>query len=126
MILPEMDVNMDLKDKISKKDPQHEILSLSLEYIEALSDSTNIYTDGSKCEHLTAAAFYVPDLKLGCKIKLPDNSSVYEAELVAIMEAWTITGSSSMATIVSRRSRRSIGCSGSGERARTSARRRSS
>ena len=68
-----------------------------------MSDSTNIYTDGSKCEHLKAAYFYVPDLKLGCKIKLPDNSSVYESELVAIMEVlcWVEARGSIYARILS-------------------------
>ena len=46
-----------------------------------------IYTDGSKCEIKTACAFYVPSFKVGKSWRLPNKTSVFYAELGAILQA---------------------------------------
>ena len=77
-----------LCDILSKKDDNtHFMLSYAQEKISSMSSSLSIYTDGSKSENKTGCAFYVPSIKYSRKIRLPDNSSVYSAELVAILEA---------------------------------------
>ena len=46
-----------------------------------------IFTDGSKKGHHTGCAFYVPCLKYGKKFRITDDSSVFSAELFAILKA---------------------------------------
>ena len=62
------------------------MLSTSLENMAKWSSSLHIYTDGSKCEDKSACAFYVPCMNYSKKFHLPDNTSVYIAEMIAILE----------------------------------------
>ena len=77
-----------LHSKLNKKtDNPHFMLSSALEYMSAWSASLHIYTDGSKCGDRTACAFHIPAIKFSKKIRLPDFTTVYMAEMVAILEA---------------------------------------
>ena len=81
-------IDTDLHPKFSKKqDSPHFMKSLSLEGIEKWSTYLHIYTDGSKCNDKTACAFHVPMLKFHKKIRLPNDTSVYMAEMIAILES---------------------------------------
>ena len=55
--------------------------------MEDYNDYLKIYTDGSKAEEMTGCAFYVPAVGLGYKYRLSNSSSVYNAELMAILKA---------------------------------------
>ena len=68
-------------------DNPHFMLSASLENMANWSTSLHIYTDGSKCNIKCACAFYVPSIKFSKMIRLPDNTSIFIAEMVAILEA---------------------------------------
>lgn len=77
-----------LHSKINKKsDSPHVMLAFSLEHMQKWNNSLHIYTDGSKNEHKSACAFYVPYLKYSKKFRLTDNTSVYMSEMIAILEA---------------------------------------
>ena len=53
-----------LKEYISeKKDFPHSMLAYGREYLEKWKTYLKIYTDGSKCEEMTACAFYVNEFK---------------------------------------------------------------
>ena len=81
-------IDTGLHSKFSKKhDNPHLMKSLSLEGMEQWSSYLHIYTDGSKCNDNTAFAFHVPSLKYEKKIKLPNNTSVFMAEMIAILES---------------------------------------
>ncbi|XP_073969226.1 uncharacterized protein [Rhodnius prolixus] len=54
---------------------------------EKHSDYYTLYTDGSKLDGRTGAAFYDPQLDYGAKFKLAPLCTVYSAELYAIKEA---------------------------------------
>ena len=55
---------------------------------EKYNDHYEIYTDGSKQDHRAAAAFYLPrDPEYSSLARLKDNSSVFSAELEAILMA---------------------------------------
>ena len=45
---------------------------------------THLYTNGSKLNHVTAAAVYIPSKNRSIQHRLPDNTSIYVAELSAI------------------------------------------
>ena len=63
------------------------MLAVSLESMQKYNQSLHIYTDGSKCDNKTACAFYVPCLKFSKQIRLPDNTSIFVAEMIAILES---------------------------------------
>nr|CAH7734033.1 unnamed protein product [Callosobruchus chinensis] len=48
---------------------------------------TEIYTDGSKSIHGVGSAYFVPNQKHTFRVKLPDLSSIYTAEALAIEKA---------------------------------------
>ena len=78
-----------LHEKVSKKlDSPHFILSTCLERMSSYSYSLHIYTDGSKINDRTGCAFYVPFLRYEKKFRLTNNSSVFQAELIAILKAF--------------------------------------
>ncbi|XP_017473285.1 PREDICTED: uncharacterized protein LOC108364211 [Rhagoletis zephyria] len=56
------------------------------------SDSTAIYTDGSKLDLKVGSGVYSQELSLSLSFRLPDLCSVFQAELTAINEAasWLI------------------------------------
>ena len=86
-------VDLFLKKHINKKTDSPNIMSsLSLQLIDKYNDHTSIYTDGSKFENVVSAAFYVPSVNSHNVYRLADNSSIYSAELTAIIEAikWII------------------------------------
>ena len=45
---------------------------------------THLYIDGSTLNHVTAAAVYIPSENRSIQHKLPNNTSIYVAELSAI------------------------------------------
>ena len=58
-----------------------------LELISRYDNCKHVYTNGSKMDDIVAASFTVPSLNIDRKFRLCDNSSVYAAELTAIMDA---------------------------------------
>ena len=55
--------------------------------MQRLSSSLSIFTDGSKIANLASCVFYVPVLKYSKAYRLSDNTSIYMAEMVAILES---------------------------------------
>jgi len=81
-------VDCSLSTVLSKSDPELNCKVLALDMIEGYSDRLHIYTDGSKDkEGHVACSVWVPERKESVKLRLPDNLSVFTAELVAIREA---------------------------------------
>ena len=70
-----------------KSDNPHFMLSVSLENMQKWPMSLRIYTDGSKGGEKTGCAFYVPSLKFSKKLRLPNGTSVFMSEMVAILES---------------------------------------
>src|SRR5688572_3620302 len=86
-------VDLSLKKHINKKtDYPHIMSSLSLELINKYLDYTSIYTDGSKLENIVSAAFCIPSMQIHNIYRIANDSSIYSAELTAIIEAikWII------------------------------------
>ena len=86
-------VDIFLSNLLKKSDPVIIQKALALEKISQYTDSLAIYTDGSKDQSgKVAAAYCVPELNITCKRRLPDNMSIYTAELIAIKLAieWII------------------------------------
>lgn len=80
--------DLSLKKKINKQTDSPELMkSAALELIDKYNGHTLIYTDGSKAENRVAAAYYIPSKNVSKSLKLVDNSSVYAAELSAIVES---------------------------------------
>ena len=86
--LPE--VSTELSNSISKNDNTMFLRQCSLELIHTKwFNYLQIYTDGSKApdKGKVSAAFYVPEFKYIEKKRMQDESSVYRAELAAIILA---------------------------------------
>src|SRR6218665_3707901 len=80
----DVDIDISLKESISKKNDNPELLRLmSLDYISRYNTHIHIYTDGSKAENLVAAAYTIPTLNLNKQFRLCNSSSIYAAELTA-------------------------------------------
>ena len=83
-----IEVDLSLHDIISKKaDSVHYMKCLVLEKLGLWPQSLKIYTDGSKCELRTGCSFYVPCIKFSKLFRLTNGASVFQAELVAILQA---------------------------------------
>lgn len=83
----EMEIDLTLKEYINKKTDHPEFLKqTALDLISRYDSCIHIYTDGSRVDDLVGAAFTVPSLNVDKKFRLCNNSSVYAAELTAIME----------------------------------------
>jgi ribonuclease HI len=81
------DINLELKEHISKKfDHPMYMYSRALEHMTRWKQYMHVYTDGSKKDDRTGCAFYIPGMKFGSGIRISDGSSVFEAELVAILK----------------------------------------
>ncbi|XP_026471407.1 uncharacterized protein LOC113375686 [Ctenocephalides felis] len=63
--------NKDFEDNIAIRYPEH----------------LHIYTDGSKMENSAGCAIYVPNHKYSKKLKLPNFTSIFTAEIIAIHTA---------------------------------------
>ena len=84
----EVHVDKGLKLKVDKKlDSVHYMKVTTMEYMIQWSQHLQIFTDGSKYNNTTACGFYIPALKYGKSIRLSDFSSVFNAELVAILKS---------------------------------------
>lgn len=80
--------DVQLHETVNKKsDNPHFVKALSLEHMSKYCTSLHIYTDGSKCERKSGCAFCVPSLQYSKSIRLSDGTSVFIAEMVAILEA---------------------------------------
>jgi len=83
----EIEVDLTLNKCINKKTDNPEFLKLyALELISKYDSYIHIYTDGSKVDDLVAAAFTVPSLNVDKKFRLCNKSTIYAAELTAIIE----------------------------------------
>ena len=85
---PSLSVDIGLHEIVSKKlDNPHFIQTSALQHMSRYLPFLKIFCDGSKKGVKTGCAFYIPCLKYEGKYRLNDNSSVYEAELFAILKA---------------------------------------
>ena len=87
-------VDKTLQGEVSKKENPEILKHLALERISLYEQSVCIYTDASRLiENRTAAAFYIPELKIKEKYRLSDELAIFSAELTAIKLAltWTYT-----------------------------------
>jgi ribonuclease HI len=83
----QVEVDLSLTKSINKRIDNPEFLKISaLDVISRYSSNTHIYTDGSKLGSRVAAAFTVPVLNIDKKFRLCNDSSIYAAELTAILE----------------------------------------
>ena len=73
----------ELADKCSKNNPQQS-RALALDLINQYPYHLQIYTDGSKKQDKTSYAFYVHEFKYHKSNRLPNNTSIFTAEAVAI------------------------------------------
>jgi ribonuclease HI len=86
----EIIIDTSLKKQVNKKKDNPEFLKLvALDLISRYNTRIHIYTDGSKALDIVAAAFTIPSLDIDKKFRLCNNSSIYAAELTAIIEAIT-------------------------------------
>lgn len=71
--------------------------------LNELGNVTSIFTDGSKSEKGTGSAFYVSDTKYVEKYRIPNFSSIFTAEAVAIEKAlvWCTKNHTQRAVIIS-------------------------
>ena len=73
------------KNLIFFHDFPHILLATSLEYLEIWANHLKLYTDGSKCEIKTDCAFFVLTLNVGKSRRVPNKTSIFYAELGAIL-----------------------------------------
>ena len=52
-----------------------------------LFDGYSVFTDGSKMDTGTGSGVYIPDRNIKVSYRLPDNCSVFQAEILAIIKA---------------------------------------
>ena len=87
------DIDMKLREVISKKDCPEIIKHYALEFMEKYKHFTKIFTDGSKLENgRVGSAYYIPE-QTKEHFRLTNHSSVFASELVAIEQAlhWLVT-----------------------------------
>ena len=70
-----------------KAENPHILRTFTLEHISQYCTSLHIYTDGSKCDKRSGCAFYIPFLKHSKSLRLPDDTTVFMAEMIAILES---------------------------------------
>jgi ribonuclease HI len=85
--LPDAKVDINLHNKITKKDPIPLIFSTAMEYIDTDYGYLPIYTDRSKMEEKVTSAFYIPEFDVKRNYRLTDNLTIFTAELNAIIQA---------------------------------------
>jgi len=89
----QIEIDTSLEKQVSKKLDNPEYLKLAaLELISKYNNHIHVYTDGSKAGDIVSAAFTIPSLNIERKYRLTNKSSVYAAELTAILEVviWII------------------------------------
>lgn len=86
-LLPDLDINIE-QSAFPKNSTNSDVFkTLFRKMIYENSDYQLIFTDGSKCSSITSYAVFDESNNTILKSRLPDNSSVYNAELTAILEA---------------------------------------
>ncbi|MEE9605315.1 MAG: reverse transcriptase domain-containing protein [Candidatus Scalindua sp.] len=83
---PYIDINTSLADIGNKLENSNTLLCLAREILSHFEDYTQVFTDGSKIEKFSSAAFYVKNLQIRKSFKL-NSISIYKAELFAILQA---------------------------------------
>ena len=83
-------IDIHLHESICVKDCHQISYEITLEYINTnYSDHFQVFTGGSKKESYATSSFYIPELKIGKKFRISDNTSVLNAELYAILQVLT-------------------------------------
>lgn len=86
--LPPINIDISLSNKINKKSSSSTIChSAALEFMEKWEGFRQIFTDGSKINDEVGFGIYIPHFNIKLLYKLPDNSSIFTAELIAIFYA---------------------------------------
>lgn len=86
---PAIDVDISLSKTIKKaEDNPTKIRQLTSELMDNYNDYTQIYTDGSKTEgNYVGSAVYIPHTETKLTATLPQTTTIYTAELIAINTA---------------------------------------
>ena len=83
-----VEVDLTLKKYVNKAIDNPEYMQQSaLELISKYKSYVHIYTDGSKVDDLVACAFTVPSINVDKTFRVCNGSSIYTAELTALLEA---------------------------------------
>jgi hypothetical protein len=83
LLKPSIDISLTFN--INKKLSPVVIKHYALEFISKWDNYLHIYTDASRVDYKSGPAFYVPFFNIFRQLRLPDNISVYSAELFAIL-----------------------------------------
>ena len=83
---PDLIIDTSLSRVGKKQDHPQVLLSLAYAKIGRYSDHIHVYTDGSKMDEISSAAFYVKQLNYHKSYQLP-SCSIYKAELFAILQS---------------------------------------
>ena len=79
-MIPQLNFNHRFKVDIPHRSFWHE------GYVDP-ADEVNFYTDGSKTEEGVGSAVFFKDLHLNLSYRLPDQCSIFQAEIIAIYKA---------------------------------------
>jgi ribonuclease HI len=87
-----LSIDCSLSRVLRKSDPELNCKVLALGMIHEYADRMHIYTDGSKDrEGHVSCSVCVPERDVNLKFRLPDNLSVFTAELEAIRKAFELS-----------------------------------
>lgn len=82
-----IDTDTTIAKLITKSDIPAHIRNTALQHLTSYTQHLKIFTDGSKQGSKTACAYSIPELKNKKSFALPDNTSIFSAELYAILQA---------------------------------------
>ena len=83
--IPDIQVNLELVNKIDKISNPTRAKLISMECINQYIEEIHIYTDGSKqADNSIASAVYIPKFNIKISKRIQNNCSVFSAELTAI------------------------------------------
>ena len=89
----DLDVNLQLNEQICKStDSPGYMAATTRAFMVQWSNHMSVFTDGSKCDEITGCGFFIPVFKMRRGIRLSNNSSVFDAELMAIVQALYFMG----------------------------------
>ena len=83
--IPDIKYNLELVNKINKINDPINAKLVSMECINQYVQELHIYTDGSKqLDNTVSSALYIPKFNIKISKRIPNNCSIYTAELSAI------------------------------------------
>ena len=83
--IPDIKYNLELVNKINKINDPINAKLVSMECINQYVQELHVYTDGSKqLDNTVSSALYIPKFNIKISKRIPNNCSIYTAELSAI------------------------------------------